>query len=137
MESSEERTLEERANQVYWSSDASVNQIADDFDLSKGALYALIRPLPAGVPCPECSSEMAYANRTARDKGYLTCPSCGDEEESDAVRTEGSGASEGEVSRPETWSGAASSQALNRIVLGTALLGVATGVALTLWARRE
>jgi UDP-N-acetylmuramyl tripeptide synthase len=131
MESSQERTLEERANEVYWSSDKSVNQIADDFDLSKGALYGLIRPLPAGVPCPECSSEMAYANRTARDKGYLSCPSCGDEEESAAVWTERSGASEG------SRASAASAQALSRIVLGTALLGVATGVVLTLWARRR
>jgi len=138
MEANEERALEERANEVYWNSDTSVNQIADEFDLSKGALYALIRPLPAGVPCPECSSEMAYPNRTARDKGTLTCLSCGDEGESDSIQAPR--AREPEVGRQRrgTEAGAAtSSEALSRIVLGTALLGVATGIALTLWARRR
>jgi len=37
---------EDRANELYWGSDRSVNQIADDLDLSKGALYEMIRPSP-------------------------------------------------------------------------------------------
>jgi hypothetical protein len=65
-----------RANQLYWESDKSVNQIADQLELSKGMLYGLIKPLPAGLPCPTCSSDMEYANRTARERGLITCSSC-------------------------------------------------------------
>jgi hypothetical protein len=65
-----------RANQLYWESDQSVNQIADTMELSKGMLYGMIRPLPAGLPCPRCSSDLEYANRTARERGLITCRSC-------------------------------------------------------------
>jgi hypothetical protein len=65
-----------RANELYWGSDKSVNQIADEMELSKGMLYGKIRPLPAELPCPGCSSDMEYANRTARERGLITCPSC-------------------------------------------------------------
>jgi predicted DNA-binding protein YlxM (UPF0122 family) len=47
---------EDRANELYWGSDRSVNQIADELDLSKGALYGMIRPLPAALACPECGT---------------------------------------------------------------------------------
>ena len=65
-----------RANQLYWESDKSVNQIADELELSKGMLYGMVKPLPADLPCPTCSSDMEYANRTARERGLITCPSC-------------------------------------------------------------
>lgn len=67
----------DRANELYWGSDGSVNQIADELDLSKGALYGLIRPLPAGSACPVCAEEVVYPNRTARDRGLHDCPACG------------------------------------------------------------
>ena len=60
------KTLE-AANELYWDSEKSVNQIADELDLSKGALYGLIRPLPAGVGCPLCGDEVVSPNRTAHD----------------------------------------------------------------------
>lgn len=84
-ENTEDR-LEARANALYWDSDASVNQIADELEVSKGALYGMVRPLGAGLSCPDCRSEMEYPNRTARDRGQLTCPACGLEEEEDDVR---------------------------------------------------
>lgn len=77
---------EPRANELYWESDESVNQIADDLELSKGTLYGMIHPRKAGLPCPECRAGMVFANRTARDKGLLNCPECGLEEDEDAVR---------------------------------------------------
>ena len=135
MEPSQERALEERANALYWNSDASVNQIADDLDLSKGALYGLIRALPAGQPCPTCGQEMEYSNRTAREKGFVTCPACETEEAVDPGEARQS-------ARPLPGSDAgepdeASRAALRRIVAGTALLGVAAGVAVTLLTRRK
>jgi len=78
----------DRANELYWGSDRSVNELAEDLDLSKGALYGMIRPLAAGLSCPECSGELEYANRTARDKGFVTCADCGFEEEEVLVRAE-------------------------------------------------
>ena len=65
-----------RANELYWESDKSVNQIADEMELSKGMLYGMIRPLRTGLPCPRCSAELEYANRTARERGLISCRSC-------------------------------------------------------------
>jgi hypothetical protein len=67
----------DRANELYWGSGRSVNQIADELDLSKGALYETIRPLPAGMACPECGLEVVHPNRTARDRGRVDCGACG------------------------------------------------------------
>lgn len=75
-----------RANRLYWSSEAGVNEIADELDLSKGALYALIDPRDAGLVCPECGTEMQHANRTARERGLLRCPACGLEDEERVIR---------------------------------------------------
>ena len=112
----------ERANELYWGSDRSVNDLADDLDLSKGALYSLIRPLSAAVDCPECGGEMSYANRTARDRGLVTCEACGLEEEETLVRIESGDTSvlvEGGGLTPAT-----------RVLVGTALLGAAAGFVL-------
>ncbi|MEM7416093.1 MAG: hypothetical protein AAF389_11390 [Gemmatimonadota bacterium] len=65
-----------RANELYWSSDASVNQIAEELDLSKGALYGAISHLPAELGCPLCGDQVGYPNRTAREREELDCPTC-------------------------------------------------------------
>lgn len=70
------REVVERANELYWGSDESVNRIADDLDLSKGALYGIIEPEASGRGCPLCGDEVVYANRTAKDRGMLACPTC-------------------------------------------------------------
>lgn len=67
---------EERANQLYWNSDESVNSLVEQFNLSKSRLYDVIRPLPAGVACPDCGAALAFQHRTARDRGILTCAAC-------------------------------------------------------------
>jgi hypothetical protein len=77
---------DDRANELYWGSDHSVNQIADELDLSKGALYEMIRPLSAGVGCPLCGAEVVHPNRTAKDRGRMDCTACGwDGTEEDAL----------------------------------------------------
>lgn len=133
------------ANRLYWNGDISVNQIADDLDISKGHLYELINPLPSGLPCPRCGEEMVFPNRTAREKGFLTCPACGLEEEEDEVQdawAESAGRKGGgAVVVPPP--GMAESRKepdrdrLTRIVAGTALLGVAAGIAVATWLRRR
>ena len=141
----EDHQLAQEANRLYWDSDRSVNQIADDLGMSKGTLYDVVEPRPAGVACPRCGREMSYPNRTARDRGFLDCPGCGFEEEEGQVeeawaerggRT-GSGAV---VVTPEAVQRARRGQessALTRIVAGTALLGVAAGVAIAMVLREK
>lgn len=156
-EPSDQDALQEEANRLYWESDRSVNQIGEELDLSKGVLYGLIAALPAGLPCPECGEEMVFPNRTARDKGFLACPDCGLEEEEDAVRAfwEGEGKlpaadsaeggraltrRAGEYMQKAVSSGRERVSSLTprgRIIAGTALLGVAAGLALGAYFRRR
>ena len=143
-----EDALESRANELYWASDRSVNWIAEDLDLSRGALYALIHPLEAGLPCPACEAELQYANRTARDRHLLTCGSCGLEEVEDVVRAawrerartspsgavvvDGAPAGEGRVAgrNPVSpWD--------NRVFLGAMLLGAAAALFVAFRRRRD
>lgn len=138
-----DRDTAAQANDLYWGSDRSVNQIADDLDLSKGVLYGVIRPRPAGLGCPECGEEVVWANRTAKDRGVVSCPTCGWEgDEMDA----GAAGGDGGVVLPYTEAGDEDdvsvppillSPSRDRIVLGGALLGAAAGLALVLWARRR
>lgn len=149
MDPSADPALAERAHRLYWESDVSVNNIADELDVSKGTLYNLVRPLPSGLPCPRCSDEMAYPNRTAREKGFLTCPSCDLEEDEVTVRAEWKDAArrsddDALVVTPGSGDGArggpvavSGSVTRDRVVLATALLGAAAGLALALWARRK
>lgn len=105
------------ANRLYWGSEESVNRIADDLGLSKGSLYEIVQPLPSGLPCPRCGTEMAYPNRTAREKGFLSCPACQFEED------------EGEVREAPTRDDVSQSPD-RRIIAGAALLGMAVGLAI-------
>lgn len=74
-----------QANERYWNSDAGVNQLARELDLSKGTLYEIIAPLPAGLPCPRGDGELAFTNRTARERGFVSCPACGLEDDRERV----------------------------------------------------
>ncbi len=69
-------SLATRAHELYWNSDQSVNSIADDLGLSKGRLYEFVHPLPAGVLCAECGTELVYDTRTARERDLPTCRFC-------------------------------------------------------------
>lgn len=130
---------EARANELYWESDESVNQIAEELGLSKGSLYGIIEPLPSGLACPVCGTELVYPNRTARDRGIVGCPSCGfegDEEEADADPTVAAPRAVGRAvgSGMAAWDDL--DQTRKRTVVGGALLGAAAGLALVLWSRR-
>lgn len=143
---SDDEALRRKANELYWTSDESVNQIADDLDLSKGSLYNLVEPRPAGLPCPRCSTEMEYPNRTARDKGFLTCPACDLEEDEELVRAEWKSAARRSESGTMVVSpgsgttarggGSGEEAGSSRVALGTALLGAAAGLALVMWVRK-
>jgi predicted RNA-binding Zn-ribbon protein involved in translation (DUF1610 family) len=120
------------ANELYWESDASVNQIADRLELSKSTLYGLIRPLPAEIACPRCGTEMVYSNRTALERAFLSCPGCEFEEEEEVLRESGAELLPGPgpdlavdlptALREDSFPG--------RVVVGAALIGVAAGMLL-------
>ena len=124
------------ANEAYWESEASVNQIAERLSLSKGTLYGLIRPLPAEIGCPQCATEMVYPNRTALERGFLACPSCEFEEEETVVREQGG---QPIAPAPADLTPSPASSAVTagspgsypgRTVAGAALLGMAAGLIL-------
>lgn len=137
------RTLEadDRANELYWGSNQSVNQIAEDLDLSKGALYGMIRPLPAAMGCPACGAEVVHPNRTAKERGLVDCPTCGwNGTEAETVpgyaplaEPDGTTVARSRARERALSSGDAGSAA----VFGGALLGAAAGLALLFWARRK
>ena len=130
--------VDDRANELYWGSDRSVNQIAEDLDLSKGALYGMIRPLPAAMGCPLCATEVVHPNRTAMERGLVDCPSCGwqgTEEDTASYAPSGPGVDARPSGRARTL--AAEEDSGQGTLLGGALLATALGLALLLWARRH
>ena len=141
---SSDAELKLRANDAYWQSDASVNELADRFDLSKSALYSLIAPLPAPGSCPNCKGRVEYPNRTARDKALVQCPACGFEGSAaeaaatptaDLLEDPGAGldpAPRG-LNQPSTWLG---NPPERHLWLGGMLLGVAGVIMLARWTRR-
>lgn len=141
-----------KANELYWSSDRSVNQIADDLDLSKGALYGIIEPLRTGLGCPMCGDEVVAPNRTARERDLLDCPTCEwdgsrheaiQHDDAPGARADGStdlsGVDVDEQGRdvPAALPPLPLSSDRARTIAGGALLGAAAGLALVLWARRR
>lgn len=134
----------DRANELYWGSRMSVNQIADALDLSKGALYEMIRPLAAQVACPSCGVEAVHPNRTAKEKGLIACPDCGWGEAEGSVAPTSAAAAPlrppaGPRGRPAA-PGRPDEGSAPRNQAGVAagiLLGAAAGLALFLWARRR
>jgi hypothetical protein len=150
----------DRANELYWGSDRSVNQIAEDLDLSKGALYELIRPLPAGLGCPVCGAEVVHSNRTAKERERVDCAECGwngtEHETTAAGGRRGRGPDVRSETQPDTDAVddiypaddydrpgppparvAARDLDGRRLIAGGALLGAAVGLALVIWARRR
>ena len=89
-------------NRLYWESDASVSEIADQLDISRRALYDGIEPRPAGQQCPECGASLVFRNRTALENGEATCPDCGFEAQLDEApaRSEPEPQAPGAASRP-------------------------------------
>lgn len=132
--------LAEEVNRRYWDTGQSVNQIADELGISKGQLYELLNVMPAGVRCPRCSGELGYPNRTAREKNFVTCVTCGFEEELEAL-VSGEAAppnQEAPVAEPKL---AVQAPTLPRLpvswdaaaLAGAALIGFATGLVLGRW----
>jgi hypothetical protein len=64
------------ADRLYWHSREPVDRLAARLEMTRRALYAAVRPAPAGTGC-ECGREMVFANRKRRAEGRASCPACG------------------------------------------------------------
>ena len=129
-----------QANDAYWNSGASVNRLAKDFDLSKGALYDIIAALPAGLPCPHGDGELVYTNRTARERGFVSCATCGFADEEALVRARL--AETGSAPAPTTPAAPApttprAGRSLETLLVVTALAGLAAGLFISGVLRRS
>ena len=124
--------LIQRANDLYWRSERSVNQIADEMDLSKSRLYGLIHPFSAGHSCPGCGEGLVFPNRTAREKGFLFCPACGFEGDRTALPE---AVVQHEDDHPTVESGGR--RGSRRILWASALLGIAAGLYVATRRRRS
>jgi hypothetical protein len=111
-----------------------VNQIADVLDLSKGALYEMIRPLPADLSCPVCGVETVHPNRTAQERGLVVCPACGWEGEDEQAVP---------LSVPEDAAATvpararAAAESVRPGLTVPIVIGAAVGVVVFLWAWRR
>ena len=123
------------ANRRYWDSDVSVNQIAEDMGLSKSSFYGLIEQLETGLACPDCRAELVFPNRTARDRGMVSCPACAFEAHADEVLD--TAEDDGAGVEPRGTFNLIASASSTRVLAGTALLGVAAGLILGSILRRR
>lgn len=71
-------------NRLYWETEKSVAEIANQMSVSRRALYELIEPMPSGMKCSRCNAELYYSNRSAKAAGIARCLICGNEKELDA-----------------------------------------------------
>ncbi|MDH5588535.1 MAG: hypothetical protein OEZ65_12370 [Gemmatimonadota bacterium] len=134
-----------RARELYWTSELSVNQIAEELGLSKGTLYAEIRPEGSGRACPQCAHEVSFPNRTSRDRGEASCPGCGwtgpVEALSEAVPEHADAeyrSSRSPEAPPSAFGGGARPTGYDdRFLVGIALVGMAAGIALATLVRRR
>lgn len=77
-------TIAAEANRLYWETETSVAEIAQQLELSRRALYDSVDPLPTHASCEVCGTPLVFENRSARNAGVETCPACtADEEEAD------------------------------------------------------
>ena len=74
------------ANRLYWSNEASVGEISTRIGISRRALYEVLEPRPAGLPCPQCGTATVFVNRSALTSGTARCPSCDTETDVTAAR---------------------------------------------------
>ncbi|MDP9348310.1 MAG: hypothetical protein M3P24_04095 [Gemmatimonadota bacterium] len=68
--------LHERANELYWNSPDTVDQVAGQLGMTRNTLYGAVRPLPAGAACPDCGDQLVFPNRTTRAAGRGMCLAC-------------------------------------------------------------
>jgi hypothetical protein len=67
------------ANRLYWQTDTSVADIAEQLSVSRRALYELVQPESARMSCRACGGTAEFVNRSAKASGVGRCQECGAE----------------------------------------------------------
>lgn len=67
------------ANRLYWQTNRSVADIAEELSVSRRALYELITPESAEMQCGSCGGDVVYSNRSAKSSHTGRCNQCGTE----------------------------------------------------------
>jgi hypothetical protein len=118
-------TIAAEANRLYWETETSVAEIAQQLELSRRALYDSVDPLPTSGSCEVCGSPLVFENRSARNAGVETCPACAAGEEPAAAPAAAPAPKRTRVDEEE----------MQRAVRvgGAALAGAALGAAATLF----
>jgi hypothetical protein len=68
--------LRDQANDLYWTSSETVDQLASRLGMSRKAVYASVQPTFAGASCQHCGGELVFTNRTNRTTGQANCLAC-------------------------------------------------------------
>jgi hypothetical protein len=77
------------ANRLYWETELSVAEIAQQLELSRRALYDAVQPMTvADLLCEICGGPVVYENRSARTASRAVCLRCRDREESGPDETD-------------------------------------------------
>jgi len=134
----DEDRLVSEVNRLYWETEASVADIADELAISRRALYDAIEPASVGAECPDCGAPLAYRNRTAQERGEAECPECGLELDVADLEHEGPESERERAAGPRVPLDVGSMDASRGIMLAGALLtGIAVGALTAVLGRRR
>ncbi|MET0325532.1 MAG: hypothetical protein ABW219_09940 [Ilumatobacteraceae bacterium] len=64
-------------DRLYWETDVHVADAATALGLPARSMHQYVTPLPAGVRCYRCSTDLSFTSRTQRDGQRLRCGRCG------------------------------------------------------------
>lgn len=81
-------TAAHEANRLYWQTDRSVADIAEQLSVSRRALYELIQPESSGIRCGSCNGDVVFSNRSAKTSSHGRCVDCGSECDTNAEPVE-------------------------------------------------
>lgn len=136
-----------QANRLYWETDASVADIAEQLDISRRALYDLIEPRTTDRSCPDCGSLLVLRNRTAMHRRHAECPECEVEISLDAATADATDAGRGVEPQVEqeraagrlspVASGPEGPSSSGPLLGGALVMGLAVGAAATYLVRQR
>lgn len=135
----EKSAVATETNRLYWETEQSVAEIANQLGVSRRALYEVIEPMPAGLKCNRCKADLYFANRSAKAAGVARCLSCGDEREigGGAAREEAPSVPPYSTGWPKVSRRVPSVSQRTAAITGFAIAGVVVGAVATLLIRRK
>lgn len=121
------------ANRLYWETELSVADIAQQLDISRRTLYRLVEPVAVAGECIVCAQALVFENRSARTAAVATCTACGAEAPQQDVAADETGEDDdlADIAQNAAEPVVADPDAAMRVG-GAALAGAAVGALVTL-----